>query len=122
MVSPFAPRPFSRISSPSDSVYAAKPASGGACCAQLWSGCPGTIHTGAPCNARELSRLPCESRGVWHSVHFATSSTRYFPRFTCDALEEEELEGACPGALVEAITAPANKTSARAPKPKEGLI
>src|ERR1700722_620203 len=122
IASPFAPCPFSRISSPSLSVYAAKPASGGASCAQLWSGCTGTIHTGPPCNARELSRLPRASRGVWHSVHLATSSVKYFPRLICAWFGEAVFDGACFEVWVRAITAPANRISAITDELKVVLI
>src|SRR5580704_15302781 len=41
----------------------------------------------APCSQASVCRSPRPFRGVWHSPHMATSSTRYFPRSTsafCD--------------------------------------
>jgi hypothetical protein len=59
---------------------------------------------------------------VWHSEHFATSSTKYFPRLTWDWLVDEELDASCLEDCVEAITAPANKISVKAQKLEEVLI
>src|ERR1700723_2051975 len=42
----------------------------------------GDQPTGEPCSQRLRSRLPLLSRGVWHSPHMATPSTRYLPRAT----------------------------------------
>src|SRR5690348_824330 len=38
------------------------------------------IQMGAPCSQACWSNSPRPSRGVWHSAHFATSSTKYLPR------------------------------------------
>lgn len=57
-----------------------KPVSAGARSAQLGIGFTGMIQIGAPCSQACRSSSPCAFRGVWHSAHFATSSTRYRPR------------------------------------------
>src|ERR1700690_1038421 len=46
----------------------------------------GAHRTDAPCNHRLRSRPPLLFRGVWHSPHIATPSTRYFPRATSPPL------------------------------------
>ncbi len=57
----------------------------GALSGQSELGCAGIQGTGAPCSARWRSGFPWLSRGVWHSPHTATLSTRYLPRATSGA-------------------------------------
>jgi hypothetical protein len=69
-----------------------------------------------------LSKLPRASRGVWHSVHLATSSVKYFPRLICAWLGEAALDAACFEVWVRAITAPANRINTITLKLKVVLI
>jgi hypothetical protein len=65
------------------------------------------IQIGAPCSRRDSSRLPPPSRGVWHSSHIATLSTKYRPRstFPCPAVEEGAFcpAGFCTAAFCEDV-------------------
>src|ERR1700723_846122 len=78
--SPWGPVPFSKTLSPCSSVRLGNPERGGACSAQFLTGATGRIQIVEPCIHRDESSSPFASRGVWHSAHFATSSTRYRPR------------------------------------------
>src|ERR1022692_1591726 len=42
----------------------------------------GAQRTAAPCSHLVRSTPPLLARGVWHSPHISTDSTRYFPRAT----------------------------------------
>jgi hypothetical protein len=78
--SPFGPVPSSKTRSACASVMLGKPASAGARSAQFAMGATGLIQIGAPRSHAAASSSPSGLRGVWHSGHFATSSTRYRPR------------------------------------------
>lgn len=80
--SPFGPVPSSNTFSACASVKLGNPASAGARSAQLAMGATGLIQMGAPLSQAPASSSPSGLRGVWHSGHFATSSTRYRPRST----------------------------------------
>src|SRR5258708_7315536 len=79
-VSPFAPVPSSRIFPACSSVTLGSPAKAGAVSGQFGIGGTGRNQIGGPRRHAAPSSSPSAFRGVWHSEHFATSSTRYRPR------------------------------------------
>ena len=87
-ISPSGPVPFSKMVANCSSVKLGRPAKGGAVSAQGCIGATGLIQMLAPCSQASVCRSPRPFRGVWHSPHIATSSTRYFPRST-SALRED---------------------------------
>src|SRR5258708_14034808 len=112
--SPFGPVPSSNTFSAWASVKLGNPASAGAWSAQFGMAATGLIQIGAPRSHAVESSSPFALRGVWHSGHLATSSTRYRPRSTSAFVAGPGIANRLWNALVEiAINAIPSPTDTR---------
>src|SRR6266852_9242355 len=102
--SPFGPVPSSNTFSAWAYVRPGKPASAGAWSAQFGMAATGLIQIGAPRSHAAGSNSPFGLRGVWHSGHLATSSTRYRPRSTSAFVGGPGIANRLWNALVEIAT------------------
>jgi hypothetical protein len=105
--SPFGPVPSSKTLSACSSVKLGNPARAGARSAQFAIGATGRIQIAAPRSHAASSSPPSAFRGVWHSGHFAISSTKYRPRsisfFVGGAGSANRFWNACDDPAIKAV-------------------